>query len=360
MSDQHNDNQEELTPEQIEARDDADFEAGFTGGEPDYDDGANKVDEPSAYDEEFGDDDQGEGAGGGQAADGAEGQGDGQGASYGQGEGAGGQGGGDDQQPADPMAALEERLDKRFRSIEGLMGNFKQQLQHFKDASQAASQAASRSGEGTPTQQQIEVAIGDSDEFKQLEEEFPAWGAAMRKEMEKLAKAVPAGQAPKLTEDQILEQFGPVVDRMVESRLAEAEIHREFGRNWETEMLGNPAFIPWLDAQSEEVQALSEKDSPEAIAGVLREFRKFQDWMADQPEEVRQLRDDVLLDRFMRGDVDSAPSRQEPRRDRSRQAERLRASVPATRSGGGTVREAPRSEDDDFEAGFNSVRRTGG
>ena len=162
------------------------------------------------------------------------------------------------------IAAVQGRL----RNIEGHIGGLTSVTKELKAAITAARTAAADKGADAPTDAQVAAATQSTAKWKQMQEDFPEWAAAME---EKLAGmkggTVDTGAITK----GVVDQVGPM--------LKEAEVRaRNFARvdiaheGWE-DTVKTPEFSTWLKSQPEDVQALAASDHARDAIKLLDGFK---------------------------------------------------------------------------------------
>lgn len=210
---------------------------------------------------------------------------------------------------ADKLAELETTVRKQFDTAFGGMGALKQKLERLQTE--------------TPAGQPLELS---EDDFQELREEYPELAdhtvAGLRKIFGRFKGTGSAFDA---------ETFDKKVNERVSAAVSEArrETLEVMFPDWEQEVR-TEAFGNWLNGQPDDVKALAASDKVTDAARMLRLYDKAK--VAPPPARTQT----------------PAPNRAFART--------TAAAVPPRGDGGHPP--GP-SEDDDFEAGFNSRHRSG-
>lgn len=246
------------------------------------------------------------------------------------------------------LAAELEDMKQRLRKNEGHLGRIQQQ---FKTASTSA-QAV---GGDLPSDAQARAALGSTEEFKKLQEEFPEFAAALLAEVRNVtAGAAPAQPAqPAIDIEQVTNQA------VNAGRNAASEEFVEYHhRGWQ-DTVRTPRFSTWLEQQPADIKALGASDHAGDAIKMLDEYKKFEDFIGTMGPDGQRLTDAALLETFKQGGVES-PKQQKEAERKSREEQnrrRLESSVPATTPRGRTPQPDTSDEvDDAFSEGFKSAR----
>ena len=205
-----------------------------------------------------------------------------------------------------------DKVSGRLRNVEGHLGGIAQQLK--------TALATAKTVEKAPTQEQIQKAAASSDRWNRIKEDFPEWAEAMD---ERLAE-MRADKATPPDMEGLRKELGEKLTAEAEARFRQELRKRdetlvEFRHPGWKESVKSKEFESWFKTQPVDVQTLAKsEDAMDAI---------------------------VLLDKFK-----AAPTKAAVKQN---QTERLRNAVTPQ---GTHVAPTPKSEDDAFERGFDSVR----
>lgn len=192
------------------------------------------------------------------------------------------------QETADAAAAVataaapaqEDPRDKRLETLEKLLTKMQTEQGRTNgrvaalQSTVATGKAAAASTTGGPSDAQIEAAIEDPAEWKQLMEDFPDWGVAFEKKMDaKIAaamKARPAAAPATAVAPAGAADPNAEFEQRVQKELATREVARVDRKHpkWR-ETVKTPDFQEWKANQAAEVQALYGSDSSDDAIEML-------------------------------------------------------------------------------------------
>jgi hypothetical protein len=138
-----------------------------------------------------------------------------------------------------------------------------------------AAKAATKAGGEAPTQEQIAAAASSSAKWKQAQEDYPDWAAAMD---ERLAAFKPGAPTQALDVASLKAELSGTVGEIIAKATSEAKAEaRELAKidrkheEWETK-INTPEFIAWRAVQAPEIQALAASDKAADAIRMLDAF----------------------------------------------------------------------------------------
>lgn len=223
--------------------------------------------------------------------------------------------------PVDPLAELAarfEKIEKSHSTLAGHIGGLQRSQQEIQ-AALATANAAARTASSAPSQAEVKQAAADPQEWAALKEQYPEWATATEKLVESRQSNFDA-QAFEAAVDKKLEGQSEVMQqKIIDSALG------AFFPGWKKE-IKSPEFKAWMDAQPDDVKALSQSSDVGDAAQMLK-----------------------LYDAFKK--TPPAAQKSTPKADTSAREKRLAAAV-APKGTGGHADGA--SDEDEFEAGYRS------
>ena len=174
---------------------------------------------------------------------------------------------GDAAKPAATEAPKTPTLEERFAALEAAHNALK--TEHGRDRGRLialqstidTAKAAAKKTDG-PTDAQIAAAVEDSEEWKQLQADFPDWAKAFESKMDaKIKAAVEKAQKPGAQVPADAPSQTAPVDQVVQQEVMRREIARVDRKhpNWR-ETVKTPVFQEWLGNQAPEIRALYTSD----------------------------------------------------------------------------------------------------
>jgi DNA-binding FrmR family transcriptional regulator len=232
--------------------------------------------------------------------------------------------------PVDPVAQQLEQMSNRLRKAEGHIGGLKNHVQTLSAPQQAnahdvATEAAGEQGADAPSKEQFAEALKSGEKMSELKEEFQEWGAAIDEWSDTVAARLENVEKRANTVD-----VNALQHNAVEVAQSEAAKVRELVRvdaaypGWE-DTINTPEFGAWLQVQTPETIAKIRSPRAADAISVLGLYEKAQQ-PADVPETTN---------------------------DNSSKQRRLEAAVTPGSAGGGSA-PSVKTEEQEFLAAFNS------
>lgn len=252
--------------------------------------------------------------------------------------------------PVDLQAELDkerennQKLFGKIRSLEGTIGTLKSDMQNLMKAGGTAARQTEAAGGEAPTADQVKQALADPEAMAELEKEFPEFA----KIYSGLVTALEARFEGLATRQD--------VERAVDTRVTAVseDTIEDVHPGWEKQVT-SAEYAAWIDTEPEEIRRLENSSRPKDAIKLLDHFKEFSDWLADQPAEIRDLKEVKQVELFRKRGVNSDSTTDETRQDaRERRQRRLEG---ATQPSNGRARSPARrvtvTEEDAFEAGFS-------
>lgn len=190
-----------------------------------------------------------------------------------------------------------EKVPDRLRNIEGTLGGLSQLTKELKAAmAEKAATAVKADGVAAPTQAQIDAADSPED-WKEMEEDFPAWAALLQRKFAAVRAELAAnkpldttalkGEITTDVEKRIAEAVKAAEDR-VEARV---EVNTYLDRHHEgwKKTVNSPAFEAWWNAQPADIQNLGASDAKEDAKRMLDLFAEHQKSAKQKDERKERL-----------------------------------------------------------------------
>lgn len=187
-------------------------------------------------------------------------------------------------------------------------------------ANLATAQAAAKKMDDAPTQGEISSASKDPEEWATLKAQYPEWAAATERMVDARTKSFDVNSFEANIKEQMKGETAAVRAEIINSALDAVF------PGWEEEVKSD-AFKAWVDAQPDDVKALTLSSKVGDAARMLKRYEESKA-AAQQP-------------------ADTQPTKQEP----SPREKRLAAAVAPKGTGG---HPPGRSAEDEFEAGYKS------
>ncbi|TFH85264.1 hypothetical protein EQG41_18295 [Billgrantia azerbaijanica] len=211
---------------------------------------------------------------------------------------------------------IEQRLSGRLRNIEGHIGGLKHNLTELS----AASKAAKEQGGEAPSKAQINEAMQSGEKLTALKDDFPEWAEALQEGLDAVASRIP--QIDEGAINQRLESTEQTAQQLMQRARQMARLDNTHP-DWE-QTIQTGAYQNWLANQSEETRQLAE--SSESAADAIKVLNAFQ-------EHTQASAPDLTAQR--------------------RQTSRLESAITPT-TGGQVTRRQPKTEHEEFLEAFNS------
>lgn len=175
---------------------------------------------------------------------------------------------------------IEERLSGRLRNIEGHIGGLKHNLSQLS----TAAKAAEKQGADAPTTSQMRDAMQSGAKLNALKEEFPEWAEAIEESMQSVASRIPQVDMEGInqrfqTTEQTAAQLMNRARQMARLDMAHPD--------WE-QTIATDQFQNWLMNQSPETQALADSENATDAIKALDSFSEFV--KASEPDLTAQRR----------------------------------------------------------------------
>lgn len=224
-------------------------------------------------------------------------------------------------------ADAEQKYTKRIRDLSGELGGYKQKLKDLETAQAAAKQA----GDDAPTNSDIKEAINKGGKYlDQMREDFPEIAGAIdevRQEIEDLKQAQQAKPEPEpIPQPQAAAEEAtadvPDETEVLKGQLALTRAHPD----WE-QVISDPGYPEWLQQQPPHVQQASQSWDPQDAIGVISLYKSAQQAMTSSRDATA---------------------------DSRRSSQRLQAAVAPTSGNSGPGR-SYKTEHDEFLEGFKSA-----
>jgi len=241
-------------------------------------------------------------------------------------------GGGEQEQP-DPLAAMQDRIEKGFRELNGRFGTFNRDLMALKEQAKS----------GTITEEQLEEKL---DQFAAMREDFPELGDAI----EEKVSAVEAKLRQEFSQSDYQEALAQ----------AKEEIRVDIAHpGWMDEIV-TPEFQAWMneggptESERARLNELRNSSPEEAVLYENEIVRQYPTWYAergskaDSPKSADAI---ALLDAYKAArepDPDQTPSAS----SRQSNVNRLAANTPPKRGGKAPARQSV-TEEEAMLAAFN-------
>jgi hypothetical protein len=224
----------------------------------------------------------------------------------------------EEEKKTDPLADALARIDKMQQSHDKLAGHIGRLERSYREiqANLATAQAAAKKMDDAPTQGEISSASQDPEEWAALKKQYPEWAAAT----ERMVDARTKGFDAEAFEQKVNAAIDGKTAEM-QARIIDSSLNAVFP-GWK-KTVATPEFVSWMDAQPEDVKEIRYSDDVGDVAKVLKLYEASKAAPAPQPS-----------------------TKQEP----SPREKRLAAAVAPKGTGG---HPPGRSEEDEFEAGYN-------
>lgn len=253
-----------------------------------------------------------------------------------------------------------DALPGQIRKLAGNIGGLNSKI----DSALATAKAAATDKGGAaaaPSDKQVQAAMGNSDLWKRLKEDYPDWAAPLEEQFAAIRSDLDKAKQPGVDVNALRSEVTNGVNAALSAGFDAAE-ERAFVRlkhpDWKT-VVKTPEFLAYTVEggpsveRYQQMKALEKTDPGKADAIVNQWAREFPQWWADRGAAIFDERADAaikLLDGFK-----EKRSQPNPSQNKTRSQDRLSRSVPAQGTGaagaGGGI-----SDDAAFKRGFNRVR----
>lgn len=244
------------------------------------------------------------------------------------------------------LERLDQRVTKFMTDTGGKVGRMDQRLNQL---SEIAKSATAEQGKTSPSDERIEKAITDNEEWIKLEQEYPEFAGQLKKTMMIVDKRLNENKVSTVSNDSRKE----IINELIESTDHRFNNFREFIKvdnkypGWD-DTVKTDAFKEWLAVQPLDVQALAASDYSKDAIKLLDRYDAYQD--AQAPHSLNKSN----ASESGKSDQASTDANQQKPTDNSRQKQaRLDAAVSPTKASSGTRKSTP-SDEDDFLAGYSS------
>lgn len=253
------------------------------------------------------------------------------------------------------------QITQRLKSVEGRAGAALSGVEAMKGAMDAAT-AASKAGKDAPSKEAIAAATQNTEKWKQLKEDFPAWADAMEEQFAAMRADIAKGGAGVdvlKVKQEVAKDVDERIAGAVQHGRALARLDQQFG-DWE-QTVNSKEFFAWSyaggpTADQQAAYFETRKTDPDKAATIFSGFaQQYPQWWGEKGARMASTNpsDAGTLLRSYGDHVKAQKAKAEAERQKK---ERLEHAAPATKGAGGGATRTIESEEAAFADGFKSVR----